>query len=129
MYQGAVTPFIDGHGLRKGNNRLAFAPDGSLWVGQTDDGWLGDRGIQRISFTSKIPFNVENMQLLEDGFEIFFTQPTDLETAVDITGMVRVRRYNYHYHEKYGSEEINVKQQRTDTLLNKLVVYTVKETL
>jgi glucose/arabinose dehydrogenase len=38
--QGAVLPFPV-RGLRRGNNRLAFAPDGSLWVGQTTHGWVG----------------------------------------------------------------------------------------
>ncbi|NGM64312.1 PQQ-dependent sugar dehydrogenase [Sphingobacterium sp. SGR-19] len=167
VVQGAVTPFIDGQGLRKGNNRLVFAPDGSLWVGQSDHGWLGDRGIQRISFTGKTPFDVADIHLLKNGFEMYFTQPIDLGDSINIAKAIRVRRYNYLYHQKYGSPEVNLKQmsvhewkisnrgkrlqidlgemekdylyeitldsvfnkQRTDTLLNKLVVYTVKETL
>src|SRR5690606_9457241 len=55
QFQGACIPFMDGGDLKLGNNRLAFAPDGSLWVGQIAHGWLGDQGIQRISYTGKPP--------------------------------------------------------------------------
>ena len=48
-YQGAAVSFIDSTGLRIGNNRLAFSPQGDLWVGQTDHGWPGDQGIQKIT--------------------------------------------------------------------------------
>ena len=47
--QGAVVPFLNGDPLRQGGNRLAFAPDGSLWMGHTDHGWGGDAGITRIT--------------------------------------------------------------------------------
>lgn len=166
VVQGAVTPFLDGKGLRKGNNRLAFAPDGSLWVGQTDHGWLGDRGIQRISFSERLPFDITSVNLLQNGFDLSLTEPLYEEKSIDINSIVRVRRYNYHYHQKYGSEETNLQQipiqtykvldrgkririqlgeiernyvyeftldsvlnkQRTDSLINKVVAYTVKET-
>lgn len=61
--QGAVTPFLENHVLRKGNNRLAFAAVGTLWVGQTDHGWLGDRVIQRVSLNGAIPFDIQNVEL------------------------------------------------------------------
>lgn len=166
VIQGAVTPFIDGNGLRKGNNRLAFAPDGSLWVGQTDHGWLGDRGIQRISFLDKVKFDIVKVSLIENGFDIIFTEPLELDHSVDLSNYVNIRRYNYHYHQKYGSDVTNLKQlpthsyklldrgkklqihlkeitpsfvyeitldsifnkEKTDTLLNKVIAYTVKET-
>ena len=32
-----------------GNNRLAFAGDGTLWVGHTDHGWTGAKGITKIT--------------------------------------------------------------------------------
>jgi glucose/arabinose dehydrogenase len=38
--QGACIPFFDENGLRKGNNRMVFAPDGSLWIGQNYHVWL-----------------------------------------------------------------------------------------
>ena len=71
--QGACVPFIDGKGLRKGNNRLAFAPDGSLWVGQASHGWTGDDGIQRIVYSGKPPMEVYSMSLTSKGFDLTFT--------------------------------------------------------
>lgn len=105
--QGACIPFIDGKGLRKGNNRLAFAPDGSLWVGQTDHGWPGDRGIQRIVFTGKQPVDIYSMNLTATGFDLTFTQPVDASTAADPKNY-KFRHYFYEYHKKYGSDQFDV---------------------
>lgn len=107
VVQGAVTLFIEGKGLRKGNNRLAIAPDGSLWVGQTDHGWLGDRGIQKITATNKIPFDVKNIKLEKEGFELDFTTSFSVPKKADISSLLTVKKYQYHYHAKYGSPRIN----------------------
>lgn len=105
--QGACIPFLDGNGLRKGNNRLAFASDGSLWVGQNSHGWLGDEGIQRIVFTGKQPADILSMNLTEKGFDLVFTQPMDKSTAMDIKNYA-FRHYFYEYHSKYGSDQFDV---------------------
>ncbi|MDO1450900.1 PQQ-dependent sugar dehydrogenase [Rhodocytophaga aerolata] len=107
QWQGACIPFLDDQGLRKGNNRLAFAPDGSLWVGQNDHGWAGDRGIQRIVFTGKTPMDVYTMKLTNTGFELTFTQPVDEKSATDLN-TYKFRRYRYAYHAKYGSDQSDV---------------------
>src|SRR5690606_15840783 len=164
--QGAVTPFLDGHGLRKGNNRLAFAADGSLWVGQTDHGWLGDRGVQRVSFDNLHPFEVKKMELTKEGFDLTFTKPLSQQEKEAVLAAISLKKYNYHYHAKYGSPQINLSEvpindlkihrnrkrlaltlpsiekgfvyeltldslfskNQTDTMINKIVAYTVKET-
>lgn len=105
--QGACLPFLDNHGLRKGNNRLAFAPDGSLWVGQAQHGYVGDLGIQRIVFTGKPPMDIHTMHLLKDGFELTFTQPLKDSIALD-TSHLHFRHYYYDYHLKYGSDQYDV---------------------
>ena len=166
VIQGAVTLFIEKDGLRKGNNRLAIAPDGSLWVGQTDHGWLGDRGIQKITATNKVPFDVKTIKLEKEGFELDFTEPFSLPKNADISSLLTVKKYNYHYHAKYGSPRINeenvaikgvktasknskmtlnlgkleagfvyeikidsmLNKGRKDTLMNKVIAYTVKKT-
>lgn len=102
--QGAAIPFLDGDGLRAGNNRLAFAPDGSLWVGQTDHGWAGDKGIQRIAWTGEVPFDVLGMKLTRNGFDLTFTRPLDAGIA-SLPTHWRVRRYSYDYHAAYGSKQ------------------------
>ncbi len=101
--QGACIPFVDENGLRMGNNRLAFAPDGSLWVGQTDHGWAGDEGIQRISFTGVTPMDVYTMKLTPLGFDLTFTRPVDIGSASD-PAHYSFRHYYYDYYKK-GPEE------------------------
>ena len=68
--QGMAAALLEYHGLHKGDNRVAFAPDGSLWVGQTDHGWAGDKGIQRITWTGKVPLDVKEMHLTKTGCEM-----------------------------------------------------------
>lgn len=108
VMQGAATTFIDGSGLRKGNNRLVFAPNGDLWVGQADHGWLGDRGIQRISFTGRVPFDIQHISLQKDGFDIELTKPLSYHDSLWTDSTLHVQRYRYAYHEKYGSPQIDL---------------------
>lgn len=105
QFQGACVPFIDHRGLRMGNNRLAFGPDGSLWVGQTEHGWAGSEGIQRIRFTGKTPFEIYEMNLTEEGFDLTFTQPVT-EAALD-SATLHLRHYYYDYYKKSMSEPID----------------------
>ncbi|MNY23101.1 hypothetical protein D3C86_1567500 [compost metagenome] len=98
---------MDGHGLRKGNNRIAFAPDGSLYIGQNSHGWLGDEGIQRIIFTGRTPVDVYTMSLTSTGFDLTFTQPIDRNTAMNKSNY-KMRHYYYEYHKKYGSDQFGL---------------------
>lgn len=109
--QGACIPFIDGHGLRVGNNRLAFAPDGSLWIGQIGfGGWAGESGIQRIMFTGEQPMEVLTMKLTGKGFALTFTQPVDPATATNPDNY-KIRRYRYEYKKKDINEGVDVANQ------------------
>lgn len=107
VIQGASIPFMDGNGLRKGNNRLAFAPDGSLWVGQAEHGWAGSKGIQRIVFNGKTPADVYTMTLSRTGFKLRFTQPLEITSASNPANY-QFRHYRYNYHKKYGSDQVDV---------------------
>ncbi len=107
VIQGASIPFMDGNGLRKGNNRLAFAPDGSLWVGQAEHGWAGSKGIQRIVFNGKTPADVYTMNLSKTGFKLRFTQPLEVTSATNPANY-QFRHYRYNYHKKYGSDQVDV---------------------
>ncbi len=104
--QGAVTNLIDTTALRKGNNRLAFGPDGSLWIGQTDHGWVGDRGIQRLLWTGRTPLDVHRMTLTHTGFTLTFTHPLD-PASVAADSAIAFRRYRYAYHRAYGSPRLD----------------------
>lgn len=103
--QGACLPFIDNKGLRKGNNRLAFAPDGSLWVGQTEHGWAGAQGIQRIRFTGIPPFDVQSIRLTKKGFDLDFTSPLS-EVMLD-SAQIKIRHYYYDYYKKDLDEPVD----------------------
>jgi hypothetical protein len=105
--QGACVPFYV-RGLDRGNNRLAFAPDGTLWVGQNDHGWAGDRGIQRIRYTSEggVPLEIAAMHLTKTGFDLTFTRPLDPAAAREVANY-QFQRYYYEYHRAYGSKQFD----------------------
>jgi glucose/arabinose dehydrogenase len=107
--QGMAVPLLDDHGLNKGDNRFAFAPDGSLWVGQTDHGWAGDKGIQRISWTGKVPLDVAEMHLTKTGLDLVFTRALEAESAGSAASY-KVQRYYYEYHAPYGSSQFDRQQ-------------------
>jgi hypothetical protein len=108
-FQGACIPFIDGHGLHPGNNRLAFDAEGNLWVGQIGfGGWIPDKesGIQKINYTGKVPMDVYNMSLTSSGFDLTFTKPLNKSSAGD-TASYKMRRYRYEYKKKDINEGID----------------------
>jgi glucose/arabinose dehydrogenase len=106
--QGAAVPLIDNGGLLKGVNRFAFAKDGSLWVGETDHGWAGDKGIQRITWTGKMPLDVLKMKLTKKGFDLTFTRP--LAPGASSPTAYKVKRYYYEYHSAYGSKQYDLQE-------------------
>jgi len=107
-FQGACYPFRSG--FQAGNNRLAFAPDGSLWVGQTDRGWgsIGGRGhgLQRLVWTGRVPFEAKAMKLTREGFEIEFTAPLDAALAQD-PATWSLQHFHYLYRAAYGSPQMD----------------------
>jgi len=107
-YQGAAFIFVDGNGLRTGNNRIAFSPDGqSLYVCQTSRIWGAGEGLQRVVFTGKVPMDILRMRLTASGFELTFTKPLDPATASD-PGAWSFTHYYYLYHAAYGSPKTGV---------------------
>lgn len=108
-YQGAAIEFLK-H-LQCGAIRIAFAPDGSLWVGQTSRGWgsAGGKpfGVQRITYDGKtVPFEMQTVSLTRDGFDITYTKPVDPKAAADLEG-IHVKHWGYMYHAKYGSPKVD----------------------
>lgn len=82
--------------LRPGNMRMVFAPDGSLYVGQTTRGWGQGDGMQRIVWSGRNPVEMSTVQLMKDGFRINFTQAMDIDTLAK-ENTWRVRRFRYLY--------------------------------
>ncbi|MFO0967090.1 MAG: hypothetical protein U0793_16100 [Gemmataceae bacterium] len=107
-YQGALFPFRAGFG--SGNVPTRFAPDGSLIAGGTSRGW-GARGskpfaIERLAWTGKVPFEIHEMRVKPDGFELTFTKDIDATTAGDLKSYSMVT-YTYIMQAAYGSPEVD----------------------
>ena len=119
--QGTVVPFLNNTSLGKGSNRLAFGPDGDLWVGQMHLKWAGGEGLKRIKYSGKLPFELLGLKLTSTGFDLSFTQPLDPATVRSLTGAKskgKVKRYYYNYHSEYGSKQMDV----TDVLIEKVAL-------
>ncbi len=108
FYQGACFPFRKGFG--SGNVPLIQCPDGSLYSGGTDRGW-GARGgsrfaLDRVVWTGKIPFEIHEMRIKPDGFELTFTKPVESKAAADPASYA-LKTYTYQFRSQYGSPEVD----------------------
>ena len=87
--------------------RVAFAPDGTLFVGMTNRGWGGlapGHGVARVRWTGRTPMEMERVALEPGGFRVRFTLP--LEDGVHVaTKDVRLEHYDYDWWWEYGSPE------------------------
>jgi glucose/arabinose dehydrogenase len=87
--------------------RLAQAADGTLVCGLTNRGWGGlspASGVARLRWTGRTPFEVQGVHLLQDGFELRFTQPLAAAPA-PTPEQFHVTQYHYDYWWQYGSPE------------------------
>lgn len=103
-YQGAVMPFRKGVGSAI---RTKFGSDGTLFLGLTERGWGGrppGYGVARVRPTGRQPLEVAHVSLLNDGFEVKFTQPL-AANAVATPESVLLRRHHYDWWWEYGSPE------------------------
>ncbi|MBX7105600.1 MAG: hypothetical protein K1X57_16065 [Gemmataceae bacterium] len=112
-YQGACYPFRSG--FDSGSLALQFAPDGSLFVFQTDRGWAAIGGkpfaLQRLVWTGRTPFEVLAMTVTAEGFRLTFTEPVDLRSAADPKSY-DMSAYTYIFQSSYGSPEVDVTSPR-----------------
>ena len=107
-YQGACFRFREGFG--SGSLGMLMTENGTMFVGGTNRGW-GSRGpkpgsLDRIVWTGKVPFEIQEMRAKSDGFELLFTQPVDSNTAGDLASYKFVT-YTYLYQSQYGSPEVD----------------------
>jgi hypothetical protein len=107
--QGVVIPFLGGFksGLIAGR---IYNPSGQLFTGGSDRGW-GARGgkpycFERVDWTGKTPFEMQEMRAKPDGFELAFTEPLDADSAAKVENY-RMREFNYIYRAEYGSPEVD----------------------
>jgi cytochrome c551/c552 len=110
-YQGVAFDFRGG--FQSGVLRMAWGNDGSLFVGETNRGWgsAGDanEGLQRLVWNNRIPFEMQTVKAMPDGFEIEFTLPVDKKSAEDLASY-SVESFIYKYHPVYGSPTVNTEK-------------------
>ena len=116
VYQGVCFPFREGFG--SGALALHMSDKGKMFVGGTNRGW-GSRGskpfsLERLDWTGKVPFEVHEMRVQPDGFELTFTKPVDEATAANIDSY-SLQTYTYIFQSNYGSPEVD---QTTPTITN-----------
>ena len=104
VLQGMCIPFFDGAGLQRGNNRMVFGPDNTLWIGHSSHGWAGDKGLQRITWTGNVPPELSTMKVTPTGFDLTFTSTVNMKSAAK-TSNYSLQNYFFSYHKGYGSPQ------------------------
>jgi cytochrome c len=112
VYQGAVFRFCQG--LEAGVNRLAWGPDGKLYVGGigSNGNWnhLEHRfGLQRLAPTKETTFEMLRVKANSDGFTIDFTEPADAEALANLR-TYQLDSFRYEPSEAYGGPKVDVER-------------------
>lgn len=118
-YQGACFPFHQG--FSSGALTLEMAPNGTLLVGTTARGWgsrgVKQQGLDRVTWSGKMPFEIHEMRAKPDGFELTFTQPVDPAIAAD-PASYKMSTYTYIFQAAYGSPKVD----QTEAKITKAMV-------
>lgn len=106
--QGAAFPFRQGFG--SGNVPMLMTASGALFVAGTNRGW-GSRGtaphaLDRVTWSGKVPFEIHEMRIKPDGFELTFTKAADRST-LENPASYRLSTYTYIFQSAYGSPEVD----------------------
>ncbi len=111
VMQGVCFPFRKG--FASGNVGVEMDASGAMFVGGTNRGWgsVGPRefAVERLNWTGEVPFEMKEMRLLKDGFELVFTKPVDAAAAGN-PASYQMSTYTFEYREQYGSPEVDATQ-------------------
>lgn len=110
-YQGAVFRFIQG--LEAGVNRMAWGPDGSLYVGGVgssgnwqDDGKLW-YGLQKLTYNDEPVFEPLAIRAKSNGIEVEFTEPIAIDKGHD-KETYQIKQWYYKPTEDYGGPKLGL---------------------
>lgn len=109
-YQGAVFKFTQG--LEAGVNRLAWGPDGALYIGGIGNGgnWGQDGklryGLQKLTFNNKPAFEMLAVRARPSGVEIEFTEPLKEGTGTKASDY-SIRQWWYKPTANYGGPNMD----------------------
>ena len=110
VWQGCIYRFTQG--LEGGVNRLAWGPNGSLYVGCIGGGgnWAWNNtqtGLQRLTPLSGNPvtFEIARVTATATGFEIAYTKPVP-EEVLENPANFTVRQWSYQATAEYGGSKI-----------------------
>lgn len=113
QYQGVAFDFRTG--FQSGVMRMDFDNNGNMYVGETNRGWgsagTTDSGMEFLTWTGKIPFEMKTVKSRPDGFEVYFTKPIDIESAEYLNSYYG-KSYIYKYHAAYGSPQTNIEDAK-----------------
>jgi len=109
QWQGAVLRFTQG--LECGVNRLAWGPDGALYIGGIGGGggwaWNGTRfGLQRMVYNGKPVFEIHNVTATPDGFHLRFTDAVDPAWLNNADNYV-LEQWTYQPSKAYGGVKVD----------------------
>ena len=101
VYQGCVFRFTQG--LEAGIIRLCYGPNDALYVGGVgmngNWGWNGAQyGLEKLTYTENVPFEMLAVRAKPEGIEIEFTEPISKITPSDI----QIQQWWYLPTEQYG---------------------------
>lgn len=121
IYQGAIFRFSQG--LEAGVNRLAWGPDGALYIGGigSNGNWNHQNhryGLQRLVPTNTTGFEMLKCEIVKGGFKVTFTKPVVDWSKLEVT------RYRYEPKELYGGPKYD-----TERLQQKSVTWSADKTV
>lgn len=112
VYQGICFPFKEG--FSSGVLRMRWGADQTLFVGMTNRGWASTGkepfGLEKLRWRGKIPFEMQQVNIIPGGFLITFTQPVDRQIAANPVAY-QITDFTYRYHHLYGSPAINTEKR------------------
>ncbi|MFB9295761.1 c-type cytochrome [Persicitalea jodogahamensis] len=110
-YQGAAFRFSQG--FAAGINRMRWGPDGALYVGEVGmapGGWSWKdqtSGLQKLTYTGKVPFEMLAVRAKPKGFEIEFTEPLSKNVQADFKNLF-IQQWWYKPTPSYGGPKMDL---------------------